>query len=61
MAGKRNLSKEVGSLQPAYFEHEVPPFENKGRREMRPLYPFVISGGKNTERYYFHHISETTD
>ena len=28
---------------------------------MRPLYPFVISGGKNTERYYFHHISETTD
>ena len=61
MAGKRNLSEEVGSLQPAYFEHEAPPFENEGRREMRPLYPFVISGGKNTERYYFHHISETTD
>ena len=27
---------------------------------MRPLFPFVISGGKNTERYYFRHISDTT-
>ena len=25
------------------------------------LYPFIISGGKNTEHYYFKHISEITD
>ena len=27
---------------------------------MRPLFPFIISGGKNTERYYFRHVSDTT-
>ena len=47
--------------KPTYFEPEVLPFENEGRREIQPLYPFVISGGQNTERYYFHHISETTE
>ena len=31
-----------------------------GTREMG-LYPFVISGGKNTEHYYFKHINEKTD
>ena len=31
-----------------------------GTREMG-LYPFVISGGKNTEHFYFKHISEITD
>ena len=28
---------------------------------MGPLYPFLISGGTNTERYYFTHINDTTD
>ncbi len=27
---------------------------------MGELYPFLISGGKNTERYYFIHINDTT-
>lgn len=31
--------------------------QDKGTREMAPLAPFIISGGKNTERYYFQHIS----
>ena len=31
-----------------------------GTREMGS-YPFIISGGKNTEQYYFKHISEITD
>ena len=61
MAGKRNLSESVGIGKPTYFEPEMLPFENEGKREIRPLYPFVISGGQNTERYYFHHISETTE
>ena len=29
-------------------------------REFGPLYPFLISGGTNTERYYFTHINDTT-
>jgi hypothetical protein len=32
-----------------------------GVREMRPLAPFVISGGRNTERYYFKHINDLSD
>lgn len=31
--------------------------QDKGIREMAPLAPFIVSGGKNTERYYFQHIS----
>ena len=27
--------------------------QDKGIREMAPLAPFIVSGGKNTERYYF--------
>ena len=61
MAGKRNLSEGLGKEKPTYFESEALPFENEGRREIQPLCPFVISGGQNTERYYFHHISETTE
>ncbi len=29
-------------------------------REMAPLQPFVISGGRNTERYYFIHLTKVT-
>lgn len=35
--------------------------ENEGKRDMGPLYPFIISGGKNTERWYFVHINDITD
>lgn len=45
-----------------YFEPSpltFPPEE--GLREMGPLYPFLISGGSNTERYYFTHINDITD
>ncbi|MBQ0047931.1 MAG: RloB domain-containing protein [Prevotellaceae bacterium] len=34
---------------------------NEGTRDMFPLAPFVISGGKNTERYYFLHVNELSD
>lgn len=33
---------------------------NEGTKEMRQLSPFIISGGENTERYYFTHISTLT-
>ncbi len=31
-----------------------------GHKELHPLNPFVISGGENTERFYFQHISFLT-
>lgn len=33
---------------------------NLGTREIKPLLPFVISGGTNTEYYYFKHITNHT-
>ena len=58
---KRDLAEIVEQQQ--YFEAvEAPsPEQDDGTREMGPLYPFLISGGTNTERYYFIHINDTTD
>ena len=58
---ERNLAEVVKQQQ--YFEAvEAPsPEQDEGTREMGPLYPFLISGGTNTERYYFTHIHDTTD
>ena len=61
MAKRRKLSNPIGDERQAYFEREIVPFENKGRREIKPLYPFIISGGENTERYYFLHVSDVTN
>lgn len=47
-----------------YFEVVAAPQESEqdeGKREMGELYPFLISGGTNTERYYFTHINDKTD
>lgn len=35
--------------------------QDDGTREMGELYPFLICGGTNTERFYFTHINDTTD
>lgn len=35
--------------------------QNRTMREMGELHPFIISGGMNTERYYFTHINNKTD
>lgn len=58
---KRELAEAVE--QPQYFE-AVPSsslVEGDGTRDMGPLYPFLISGETNTERYYFTHINDITD
>jgi len=58
---ERELAEVVEQQQ--YFE-VVPapsPEEDEGTRDMGPLYPFLISGGTNTERYYFTHINDTTE
>lgn len=46
-----------------YFEaaNIIPAEQDNGTREMGELYPFIISGGKNTERYYFTHINDKTE
>ena len=57
---ERQLAEDIKQQQ--YFEAvPVPsPEKDEGTREMGPLYPFLISGGTNTERYYFTHINDTT-
>ena len=47
-------------------EHYFPPVSEEvvvdnGVRDMFPLAPFVVSGGKNTERYYFIHVNDLSD
>ncbi len=55
---KRELKDTVENQ---YFKGEsIPVAGEEGIREMNPLLPFIISGGKNTERYYFKHISHIT-
>lgn len=58
---ERELAEDIKQQQ--YFEAVPAPSSGKdeGTREMGPLYPFLISGGTNTERYYFTHINDTTD
>ena len=58
---ERELAEIVEQQQ--YFESvEAPsPEQDEGTREMGPLYPFLISGGTNTERYYFTHVNDITD
>ena len=57
--------KYFASVQSATGEAENENNEQQeaehGTREMGILYPFIISGGKNTERFYFKHINDLTD
>lgn len=58
---KRKLAEATEQQQ--YFEavSASSPKRGEGTRSMGVLYPFIISGGTNTERYYFKHISNTTN
>lgn len=58
---KRELAEVVEQQQYFGAAFAPSPEEDEGNREMGPLYPFLISGGTNTERYYFTHINDTTD
>ena len=54
-------SRELKDTHEAhYFAPSAPPpvEKDKGVRDMFPLAPFVISGGRNTERYYFIHVND---
>lgn len=58
--------RELGeTIEQKRFFEAVPasplPEQDEGKRDMGPLYPFLISGGTNTERWYFAHINDITD
>lgn len=57
---KKDLAASIE--QKKYFPPvEVSPVHSDdGTRDMGELYPFIISGGKNTERYYFMHVNDIT-
>lgn len=61
MKKQRELAKGVERQQ--YFKTaQIPVSEpEEGTREMGELFPFLISGGRNTERYYFTHINDLTE
>ena len=54
----RSLKENIE--QNHYFESTGVIASDEGQRDLKPLYPFIISGGENTERYYFEHISKLT-
>ncbi len=58
---ERELAESVERQK--YFEVVAAPLsgQDDGTREMGELYPFLIGGGTNTERYYFVHINDLTD
>ena len=58
----REIKSNVG--RPTYFDtvsQDISTDEDDGNREMGDLYPFLICGGQNTERYYFTHINDITE
>lgn len=57
---QRELNKEEEAKYFSSSEKFPQVRTDEGTREMGKLYPFLISGGKNTERYYFTHINNTT-
>ena len=61
--GQRTLGEEIKSSK--YFEQTtittVKTNEDDGTKDMAPRLPYIISGGTNTEHYYFLHISDVTN
>lgn len=57
-------SRELKDIEQEHYfatiQQEAEEFD-EGTREMSPLAPFIISGGKNTERFYFIHVNALSD
>lgn len=54
---KREIAEGV-KKQPYFASVAAASKQDVGTRDMGELYPFLICGGSNTERYYFTHINE---
>ena len=57
---KRKLARETKS-QKFFTTYSTSTGLDKGTREMFPSFPYIISGGKVTERYYFLNLSKETE
>lgn len=58
--GNREL--KVSDKAHYFTPTELPSIESDdGTRDMFPLAPFVVSGGRNTERYYFVHVNDLSE
>lgn len=60
MTKGRELAESA--VRQKYFEAAQAPSPelDEGMRELGELFPFLISGGTNTERFYFTHINDIT-
>lgn len=56
---KREMAQGV-EKHPYFEASAIVEQSEPGTRDMGELYPFLISGGQNTERFYFTHINDTT-
>lgn len=54
-------SRDLKESEQVHYFAPVAPSNDEGTRDMSPLAPFVISGGENTERYYFIHVNALSD
>ena len=60
--GEREIAEGVKKLPYFKVVADEPMSErNDGTRDIGELYPFLICGGTNTERYYFMHINDKTN
>jgi len=57
---RRNLAKEAKPKK-YFISHVASVGSDKGTRELFPSLPYIISGGKVTERYYFLHVSKESE
>lgn len=57
---RRKLAKETKPKK-YFMSHIASVGQDKGTREMFPPLPYIISGGKVTERNYFLHLSKESD
>lgn len=61
------MGDENRELKEAEQAHYFAPMEqpstevDEGIRDLYSLAPFVVSGGENTERYYFIHVNDLSD
>lgn len=61
MANKKREQAPEQIAGKYFTQRPSSPTKFKGTRDLHPLRPFIISGGKVTERYYFQHLSKLTE
>lgn len=57
---RRKLAKEAKPKK-YFISHVASVGSDRGTRELLPSLPYIISGGRVTERYYFLHVSKESE